>query len=122
LKHDVLSASFPFFIFIPTQAYLESQGRDPDAICYDPTYALRVCEEAASASPDDKSRVSQLRSAKVMILAAMGLHEKAVDAALSGDPPDVAAAQLVADASEEEDADRRKRLWLKVRPRQIVNL
>ena len=49
-----------------------------------------------------------------MILAAMGLHEKAVDAALSGDPPDVAAAQMVADASEEEDADRRKRLWLKV--------
>ncbi|CAG0920519.1 unnamed protein product [Notodromas monacha] len=101
-------------------AYLEGQGRDSASINYSAAYALRVCEETDYSRMSNQAEArKQLRAAKVIILAAMGLHEKAVDAALTGDPPDIAAAQAVADDSEEDDADRRKRLWLKIARRVV---
>uniref|UniRef100_T1JMS9 Pep3/Vps18 beta-propeller domain-containing protein n=1 Tax=Strigamia maritima TaxID=126957 RepID=T1JMS9_STRMM len=78
--------------------YLTLQGQDPVYICYDLKYALRVCSEYKHVK------------ACVLIYAAMGLYEEAVDLALK---VDVQLAKQNADRPEDDD-ELRKKLWLKI--------
>lgn len=78
--------------------YLNMQGQDPDQVCYDLEYALRLCSE------------HKHQKACVHIYSTMGLYEEAVDLALQ---VDIDLAKLNADKPE-EDEELRKKLWLKI--------
>ncbi|XP_055900557.1 vacuolar protein sorting-associated protein 18 homolog isoform X1 [Biomphalaria glabrata] len=79
--------------------YLQQQGEDPETICYDVKYALRLCAEF------------NLKKACVHIYSLMGLYEEAVDMALC---VDVELAKQQADKPDEDDKDMRKKLWLRI--------
>ncbi|KAK3737231.1 hypothetical protein QZH41_010859 [Actinostola sp. cb2023] len=79
--------------------YLQLQGTDPDAVCFDLKYALRLCSE------HNKHR------ACVHIYSTMGLYEEAVDLALK---VDVELAKLQAEKPQEDDEVLRKKLWLRI--------
>lgn len=78
--------------------YLESQGEDPDTVCYDLKYALRLCAEHGH------------KRACVHIYTTMGLYEEAVDLALK---VDVELAKKNADKPE-DDEELKKKLWLRI--------
>ncbi|ESO97284.1 hypothetical protein LOTGIDRAFT_214111 [Lottia gigantea] len=79
--------------------YLQLQGENPDMICYDVKYALRLCTE------------SKHTKACVYVYSIMGLYEEAVDMALS---VDVELAKSMADKPDEDDYEIRKKLWLRI--------
>ncbi|KAH9519313.1 Vacuolar protein sorting-associated protein 18 like protein [Bulinus truncatus] len=79
--------------------YLQQQGENPETICYDVKYALRLCSEF------------NLKKACVHIYSLMGLYEEAVDMALC---VDVELAKQQAEKPDEEDRDMRKKLWLRI--------
>lgn len=79
--------------------YLQMQGTDPESICYDLKYALRLCAE------------HDHKKACVHIYSLMGLYEEAVDLALA---VDVDLAKHQADKPDEDDLDLRKKLWLRI--------
>ncbi|KAL5007275.1 hypothetical protein ScPMuIL_016081 [Solemya velum] len=79
--------------------YLNLQGQDPDEICYDLKYALRLCSE------HKQSR------ACVHIYSLMNLYEEAVDLALT---VDVELAKQQAEKPDEDDEELRKKLWLRI--------
>ncbi|XP_014671569.1 PREDICTED: vacuolar protein sorting-associated protein 18 homolog [Priapulus caudatus] len=78
--------------------YLQFQGEDPEKVCYDLKYALRLCTEHGH------------QRACVFIYTTMGLHEEAVDLALK---VDVELAKVSADRPE-ADEPLRKKLWLRI--------
>ncbi|KAK2189905.1 hypothetical protein NP493_94g03000 [Ridgeia piscesae] len=78
--------------------YLNFQGQDPDLVCYDLKYALRLCLE------------HDHKEACVHIYSTMGLYEEAVHLALQ---VDVDLAKMNADKPE-EDEELRKKLWLEI--------
>ncbi|XP_068704082.1 vacuolar protein sorting-associated protein 18 homolog isoform X2 [Montipora capricornis] len=79
--------------------YLQMQGQDPEEVCYDMKYALRLCSE------HDKQR------ACVHIYSTMGLFEEAVDLSLK---VDVDLAKIQAQKPPEDDEVLRKKLWLRI--------
>ncbi|XP_052823980.1 vacuolar protein sorting-associated protein 18 homolog [Octopus bimaculoides] len=79
--------------------YLSSQGQDPDHVCYDLKYALRLCLELNH------------KEACVHIYSVMGLYEEAVELALT---INVDLAKEQASKPDEEDYELRKKLWLKI--------
>lgn len=79
--------------------YLDIQGTDPDQICYDLKYALRLCME------------HDRKKACVHIYSLMRLYEEAVDLALD---VDVELAKQQAEKPEEADNELKKKLWLRI--------
>ncbi|XP_071119989.1 vacuolar protein sorting-associated protein 18 homolog [Mytilus edulis] len=79
--------------------YLDIQGTDPDEICYDLKYALRLCME------------HDRKKACVHIYSLMGLYEEAVDLALD---VDVELAKTQAEKPEDTDDELKKKLWLRI--------
>ncbi|XP_015753539.1 PREDICTED: vacuolar protein sorting-associated protein 18 homolog [Acropora digitifera] len=79
--------------------YLQMQGQDPQEVCYDLKYALRLCSE------HNKQR------ACVHIYSTMGLFEEAVDLSLK---VDVELAKIQAQKPPEDDEVLRKKLWLRI--------
>ncbi|XP_027053569.1 vacuolar protein sorting-associated protein 18 homolog [Pocillopora damicornis] len=79
--------------------YLQMQGQDPEEVCYDMKYALRLCSE------HDKQK------ACVHIYSTMGLFEEAVDLSLK---VDVDLAKIQAQKPPEDDEVLRKKLWLRI--------
>lgn len=81
------------------RSYLEVQGQDPDCVCYDLKYALRLCLELNH------------KEACVHIYSVMGLYEEAVELALT---VNVDLAKEQAAKPDEDDVDMRKKLWLQI--------
>lgn len=79
--------------------YLQMQGQDPEEVCYDLKYALRLCSE------------HNKQKACVHIYSTMGLFEEAVDLSLK---VDVDLAKIQAQKPPEDDEVLRKKLWLRI--------
>ncbi|KAK3096988.1 hypothetical protein FSP39_005437 [Pinctada imbricata] len=79
--------------------YLQMQGMDPEEICYDLKYALRLCSEHGH------------KRACVHIYSLMELYEEAVDLAIH---VDVELAKEMADKPEDDNDDLKKKLWLRI--------
>ncbi|KAK2551808.1 Vacuolar protein sorting-associated protein 18-like protein [Acropora cervicornis] len=87
---------------IPALVHYHQQGKsaqDPEEVCYDLKYALRLCSE------HNKQR------ACVHIYSTMGLFEEAVDLSLK---VDVELAKIQAQKPPEDDEVLRKKLWLRI--------
>lgn len=78
--------------------YLAIQGQDPTMVYYDVYYALRLCEEKG------------LTESCVQLSAMLGLHESAVDLALT---INLDLAKSVANM-DDNDNELKKKLWLKI--------
>ncbi|XP_025087260.1 vacuolar protein sorting-associated protein 18 homolog [Pomacea canaliculata] len=97
--HNYLLALYAKFQPDHLMTYLQLQGEDPDEICYDVKYALRLCTECNH------------HRACVHVYSLMGLYEEAVDMALT---VDVELAKQQANKPAEDDLELRKKLWLRI--------